>query len=38
MTPAGPQVHGYTPANEPWELGRTLQRGSSAYAPPKHER
>jgi phytoene dehydrogenase-like protein len=39
MAPAGHQVlHGYTPANEPWELWRDLEQGSPAYAALKAER
>ena len=39
MAPAGCQVlHGYTPANEPWELWRDLEQGSAAYAALKAER
>ena len=39
MAPAGHQVlHGYTPANEPWELWQHLQRGSEPYAALKRER
>lgn len=39
MAPAGHQVlHGYTPANEPWELWRHLEQGSPAYAALKAER
>jgi len=37
--PAGHQVlHGYTPANEPWELWQGLERGSAAYDALKRER
>ncbi|MCP9838387.1 NAD(P)-binding protein [Cyanobium sp. N.Huapi 1H5] len=37
--PAGHQVlHGYTPANEPWELWQGLERGSAAYNALKRER
>ena len=39
LAPAGHQVlHAYTPANEPWELWRDLEPGSSAYASLKAER
>ncbi|MFM7634921.1 MAG: phytoene desaturase family protein [Cyanobacteriota bacterium] len=39
LAPAGHQVlHGYTPANEPWELWRHLKRGSPAYTALKAER
>ena len=39
LAPAGHQVlHGYTPANEPWELWQGLERGSPAYAALKAER
>jgi phytoene dehydrogenase-like protein len=39
LAPAGHQVlHGYTPANEPWELWADLERGSAAYAARKAER
>jgi phytoene dehydrogenase-like protein len=39
MAPAGHQVlHGYTPANEPWELWRDLEQGSPAYEALKAER
>ncbi|MFQ6537403.1 MULTISPECIES: phytoene desaturase family protein [Aphanothece] len=39
LAPAGHQVlHGYTPANEPWELWRDLEPGSPAYARLKAER
>ena len=39
MAPAGHQVlHGYTPANEPWDLWRDLEQGSPAYAALKAER
>lgn len=39
LAPAGHQVlHGYTPANEPWELWRDLERGTPAYARLKAER
>ena len=39
LAPAGHQVlHGYTPANEPWELWRDLDPGSSAYRRLKAER
>ncbi len=32
LAPEGHQVlHGYTPANEPWELWQGLERGSPAY-------
>ncbi|MCP9815643.1 FAD-dependent oxidoreductase [Synechococcus sp. GreenBA-s] len=39
LAPAGHQVlHGYTPANEPWELWRDLEPGTAAYAALKAER
>jgi phytoene dehydrogenase-like protein len=39
LAPSGHQViHGYTPANEPWELWKDLERGSPAYAALKAER
>jgi phytoene dehydrogenase-like protein len=39
LAPAGHQVlHGYTPANEPWQLWKDLQRGTPAYAALKSER
>jgi phytoene dehydrogenase-like protein len=39
LAPTGHQVlHGYTPANEPWELWKDLERGSPAYAALKAER
>jgi phytoene dehydrogenase-like protein len=39
MAPVGHQVlHGYTPANEPWQLWKDLQRGTPAYAALKAER
>ncbi|MEI8250247.1 MAG: NAD(P)/FAD-dependent oxidoreductase [Synechococcus sp. ELA057] len=39
LAPAGRQVlHGYTPANEPWELWQQLERGSEAYEQLKRER
>lgn len=39
LAPPGHQViHGYTPANEPWELWRDLERGSGAYRRLKAER
>jgi phytoene dehydrogenase-like protein len=39
LAPPGHQVlHGYTPANEPWELWRDLERGSAAYEQLKRER
>lgn len=39
MAPAGHQVlHGYTPANEPWELWQHLEQGSDAYQALKAER
>ncbi|KEF43255.1 MAG: carotene isomerase [Cyanobium sp. CACIAM 14] len=39
LAPAGHQVlHGYTPANEPWELWQGLERGSPAYEALKRER
>ncbi len=39
MAPAGHQVlHGYTPANEPWELWQHLEQGSEAYQALKAER
>jgi len=39
LAPAGHQVlHGYTPANEPWQLWKDLKRGTPAYAALKQER
>ncbi len=39
LAPAGHQVvHGYTPANEPWDLWQHLERGSQAYERLKAER
>ncbi|MEO1001529.1 MAG: NAD(P)/FAD-dependent oxidoreductase [Cyanobacteria bacterium J06638_7] len=39
LAPAGHQLlHGYTPANEPWELWSHLERGSAAYNALKAER
>jgi len=39
LAPAGHQVlHGYTPANEPWELWQHLERGTPAYEALKRER
>ena len=39
LAPAGHQlIHAYSPANEPWELWRDLQAGSSAYEALKAER
>ncbi|WP_399227000.1 phytoene desaturase family protein [Synechococcus sp. CS-1331] len=39
LAPPGHQVlHGYTPANEPWELWRELERGSADYERLKQER
>ncbi|MGB1416773.1 MAG: phytoene desaturase family protein [Synechococcus sp.] len=39
MAPAGQHVlHGYTPANEPWQLWDGLTRGSAAYDQQKQER
>jgi phytoene dehydrogenase-like protein len=39
LAPPGHQVlHGYTPANEPWELWRDLERGTPAYRALKAER
>ena len=39
LAPSGHHVlHGYTPANEPWELWRDLERGSAAYQALKAER
>ncbi|MFN9530144.1 MAG: phytoene desaturase family protein [Cyanobacteriota bacterium] len=39
LAPAGQQVvHGYTPANEPWELWQHLERGTPAYQALKAER
>ena len=39
LAPSGHQVmHGYTPANEPWELWKDLERGSPAYSALKAER
>lgn len=37
--PAGHQVlHGYTPANEPWEIWKDLEPGSEAYESMKRQR
>jgi phytoene dehydrogenase-like protein len=39
LAPAGHQVlHGYTPANEPWEIWKDLERGTPAYEALKRER
>lgn len=39
LAPGGHHVlHGYTPANEPWELWRDLERGSAEYRALKSER
>jgi len=39
LSPAGHQVlHGYTPANEPWELWAELDRGTPAYEALKADR
>jgi phytoene dehydrogenase-like protein len=39
LAPAGHHVlHGYTPANEPWELWEQLEHGSPAYRARKSER
>ena len=39
LAPAGHQVlHGYTPANEPWDLWAELKPGTPAYAARKAER
>ena len=39
LAPAGHHVlHGYTPANEPWELWQHLERGTPAYRALKAER
>ena len=39
LAPAGHQLlHGYTPANEPWELWQQLERGTPAYEALKQER
>jgi phytoene dehydrogenase-like protein len=39
LAPPGHQVlHGYTPASEPWELWRHLERGTPAYSRQKAER
>lgn len=39
LAPEGHQVlHGYTPANEPWQLWQSLQRGTAAYEALKRER
>jgi phytoene dehydrogenase-like protein len=39
LAPAGHHVvHGYTPANEPWELWKGLERGTPAYRALKAER
>ncbi|MEB3322080.1 MAG: NAD(P)/FAD-dependent oxidoreductase [Synechococcaceae cyanobacterium] len=39
QAPPGHQVlHGYTPANEPWELWRDMEPGSAAYEARKAER
>ena len=39
LAPPGHQVlHGYTPANEPWELWKDLERGTPAYEELRLER
>ena len=39
LAPAGHQLlHGYTPANEPWQIWEGLERGSAAYRALKAER
>ena len=39
LAPAGHQLlHGYTPANEPWQLWAELERGTPAYEALKAER
>lgn len=39
LAPPGHQVlHGYTPANEPWELWKDLERGTPAYEELRRER
>jgi len=39
LAPGGHQLlHGYTPANEPWQLWRHLERGTPAYEALKRER
>ncbi|MFY8148891.1 MAG: phytoene desaturase family protein [Prochlorococcaceae cyanobacterium] len=39
LAPPGHQVlHGYTPANEPWEIWRDLEPGSAAYRALRRER
>ncbi|MFN6337922.1 MAG: phytoene desaturase family protein [Cyanobacteriota bacterium] len=39
LAPEGHHVlHGYTPANEPWELWRDLERGTEAYRALKAQR
>ncbi|MBM5801114.1 MAG: carotene isomerase, partial [Cyanobacteria bacterium K_DeepCast_35m_m2_023] len=39
LAPPGQQmVHGYTPANEPWELWRDLEPGSAPYEALKQQR
>jgi len=39
LAPPGHQVlHGYTPANEPWQLWKELERGSADYKRLKQER
>ena len=39
MAPSGQHVlHGYTPANEPWQLWRDLKRGTKAYNALKRDR
>ena len=39
LAPAGHQVlHGYTPANEPWQLWKDLERGTPAYETLKQQR
>ena len=39
LAPAGHQLlHGYTPANEPWQIWKDLERGTPAYEALKRER
>ena len=39
LAPAGHHVlHGYTPANEPWEIWKDLEPGTAAYEQRKQER
>ena len=39
MAPSGQHVlHGYTPANEPWQLWRDLKRGTKDYNALKRDR